>query len=244
MVHDPDRVTSGRQSNNIYHPQNESKTPKKYLRLYPRLPRDDPLGGTPAATQTISDEPLTAYLDLAAAPLLGRGNHSFVHRASLRLPSPLEVDSSTGEVTVAAKTAFNDYDERKMLADEGKIYDAFPEHLMESWSGFNLVAPLKDPVPVGPVVPRFYGYYVCNNDPTERLSPILLQEECGTPVKPKLLTPDDRYFNLVLCICMQHLMTCFTISGVNVSRCSSACTTHDSFRIRSTFGTSWCNLDP
>jgi hypothetical protein len=132
----------------------ETTTPKKYKRLYPKLERD--VTPPPSSNTT----PQIAYLNLACAPLLGTGHHSNVHRASLRLPPPLTADSPTGEVTVAAKVAFRVSSARELLDNEAKIYDAFPEHLMEHWCGLNLVAPIKEPVPVGPVVPRFYGYYI------------------------------------------------------------------------------------
>ena len=68
--------------------------------------------------------------------------------------------SPTGEVTVAAKAGFRSAEARPLLLNEGKMYNAFPKHLQEGWCGLNLVAPILHPVPVGPVVPKFYGYYV------------------------------------------------------------------------------------
>jgi hypothetical protein len=68
-------------------------------------------------------------------------------------------------------------------------------------NGFNIIPPLHDPVPVGPVVPQFYGYYVPEEEEKRKkfddedeiyLSPILLLEDCGTPVKPNQLSIDDR----------------------------------------------------
>ncbi|KAJ6629867.1 hypothetical protein B0H10DRAFT_1629162, partial [Mycena sp. CBHHK59/15] len=146
-----------------------------------------------------------AHLDLGGAPRLGVGNHSAVHRAALTLPCPLGP-----VVTVAAKTAFEEMDARKLLATEGAVYDAMPTHLQEDWSGLNLVAPLMHPVPVGAVAAKFYGYYVpvreddakeseeyelCGSESHKawkRLSPILLLEECGEPIFPSAFTPDAR----------------------------------------------------
>ncbi|KAJ7659336.1 hypothetical protein DFH06DRAFT_989830 [Mycena polygramma] len=155
-----------------------------------------------------------AHLNLAAAPCLGVGNHSVVHRAALRLPRPLSARSPTGEVTVAAKAGFSGEEARRLLLNEGKIYDAFPKHLQESWCGLNLVAPILHPVPVGAVVPKFYGYYVPregNGDPAtgsikakeqeqttepsgswHQMSPLLLLEECGSPIVSSKFTADER----------------------------------------------------
>ncbi|KAJ7510895.1 hypothetical protein B0H11DRAFT_1701123, partial [Mycena galericulata] len=158
-----------------------------------------------------------AHLNLSSAPRLGRGNHSVVHRAALRLPTPLSARSPTGEATVAAKTGFSNSEARELLQNEGQMYGAFPRHLMEGWCGYNLVAPVTHPVPVGAVVPKFYGYYVPVREDVERergeadeetalrrfkssksynewarMSPILLLEECGSPIVAEKFTADDR----------------------------------------------------
>ncbi|KAJ6602796.1 hypothetical protein DFH09DRAFT_900011, partial [Mycena vulgaris] len=162
-----------------------------------------------------------AHLNLSSAPRLGVGNHSAVHRAALRLPRPLGARSPTGEVTVAAKTGFSNSEARQLLLNEGRIYGAFPKQLMEDWCGLNLVAPITHPVPVHAVVPKFYGYYVPvredgSGDDTadhdkedeaagllhfmrstsykdwQRMSPILLLEECGSPIMPAKFTDDAR----------------------------------------------------
>ncbi|KAJ7320719.1 hypothetical protein DFH08DRAFT_641833, partial [Mycena albidolilacea] len=161
-----------------------------------------------------------AHLNLSSAPVLGVGNHSVVFRSALRLPQPLSGRSPTGEVTVAAKTGFCGEEARRLLHNEGKIYDAFPKHLQEEWCGLNLVTPIMHPVPVTAVVPKFYGYYVppegendCEEEdkdaykyieanarfkssPSYRawhsMSPILLLEECGKPILADKFTPDER----------------------------------------------------
>ncbi|KZP19805.1 hypothetical protein FIBSPDRAFT_684061, partial [Athelia psychrophila] len=73
----------------------------------------------------------------------------------------------------------------------------FPQHLSEHWSGYNILPPLQNPVPLGAVVPQFYGYYVPETQ-TEGpgtkmpyLSPIMLLENCGVPVDPETLNEDD-----------------------------------------------------
>jgi hypothetical protein len=213
LVNDPNSVTLAREgyrSPKSPSDQNETTpTPRKYRRVYPKLERDT----IPALSSDIT--PQMAYLNLARAPLLGTGHHSLVHRASLRLPPPLAANSPTGEVTVAAKVAFQEWSARELLDNEAKIYDAFPEHLMENWCGLNLVAPIKEPVPVGAVVPRFYGYYlpvkedddnvkeksesddVRSND--QNRSPILLLEECGSPIEPGSFSQDERSVSTIFC---------------------------------------------
>jgi hypothetical protein len=99
----------------------------------------------------------------------------------------------TAKVNVAAKLSVQ-YDGH--LAREAKNYQSFPSHLFEHWNGYNIIDPLHDPVPVGAVVPQFYGYYV----PEEKkggkasryLSPILLLENCGVPIDPESLNKDDK----------------------------------------------------
>ncbi|KAJ6608602.1 hypothetical protein B0H10DRAFT_1955278 [Mycena sp. CBHHK59/15] len=63
----------------------------------------------------------------------------------------------TTTVRVCAKLSIQ-YDTH--LEREAKVYQALPSHLSEHWSGYNLVPPSREPVPVGAVVPQFYGYYV------------------------------------------------------------------------------------
>lgn len=87
------------------------------------------------------------------------------------------------------------------LEREAKNYQLFPQHMFEHWSGYNQVPPLTDPVPVGPVVPQYYGYYKpAGNKQMEGryLSPILLLENCGVPVDVNKLNADDRYVNIRL----------------------------------------------
>ncbi|KAJ7273171.1 hypothetical protein C8J57DRAFT_267752 [Mycena rebaudengoi] len=98
----------------------------------------------------------------------------------------------TATVRVCAKFSIQ-HDEH--LAREAKVYQAFPSHLSEHWSGYNLVPPSRNPVPVGAVVPQFYGYYTPENEDAERyLSPIMLLENCGRPLdlKQMILTNDHK----------------------------------------------------
>ncbi|KAJ7113014.1 hypothetical protein C8R44DRAFT_882050 [Mycena epipterygia] len=175
-------------------PQSQERVPRKYKRVWPRFARDTepatafntdvacpsikfptpPAPSPPVASTSprVVPGPETnlriAHLNLSSSPRLGVGHHSVVHRAALRLPSPLGAHSPAGEVTVAAKMGFPGDEARQLLLNEGKIYDAFPKHLMEDWCGFNLVAPITHPVPVRAVVPKFYGYYVPVREDIER----------------------------------------------------------------------------
>ncbi|KAH7915867.1 hypothetical protein BJ138DRAFT_996940, partial [Hygrophoropsis aurantiaca] len=87
------------------------------------------------------------------------------------------------------------------ISVEAENYQKFPPHFFENWNGYNVVPPLHDPVPVGAIVPQFYGYYLPekpvvkeHNRPNDLsyLSPILLLEHCGTPIEPDRLSQDDK----------------------------------------------------
>jgi len=116
-----------------------------------------------------------------------RGPHCRHIQESLRC----EKVPPTAKVSVVAKLS-KQYD--KHLDYEAKNYQSFPTHLFEHWNGYNVIPPLHDPVPVGAVVPQFYGYYVPEtNKEEEYLSPILLLENCGVPIKAKALNKDDKH---------------------------------------------------
>ena len=105
----------------------------------------------------------------------------------------------TVKVSVAAKLS-KPYDMH--LRREANNYQSFPADLFEHWSGYNIIQPLHDPVPVGAVLPQFYGYYVPekNSDGDKEdtiyyppyLSAILLLENCGIPIDPEALDKDDK----------------------------------------------------
>lgn len=176
LVNDPDRHTEpssyGASRHQATGKQHFEAVPKRYKRIWPKLPRDEALwrkisssGSSPEALSKVETPHLNmASLDLASAPVIGTGHHSSVYRARLRLPQSLSANTPTGEVTVAAKTAFYNHEARELHRNEGRIYDAFPEHMMEDWSGLNLVSPIVNPVSVGAVVPKFYGYYVLDRE--------------------------------------------------------------------------------
>lgn len=95
------------------------------------------------------------------------------------------------------------------LPRERANYESFPGHWYERWTGLNLVPPLHDPVPCGPVVPQYYGYYVPGSSGDggvgetmgeDYLSPIMLLEDCGKQVVIKELNKADRCgFSLASC---------------------------------------------
>ena len=161
----------------------ESKT-WIYERLYPFFSRD-------LSADRFVEDPVTAELQLDPDDLVGVGHHSNVYRATLTLPKGLSARTPDGKVTVVAKTAFPHSEHRLLFHNEAKIFSSFPKHFSEEWCGYNMVSPLSWPVPVGPVVPKFYGYYMPTGEKRNTLSPILLMEECGTPVDPGKLTPEQ-----------------------------------------------------
>ncbi|OCH91165.1 hypothetical protein OBBRIDRAFT_729319, partial [Obba rivulosa] len=147
----------------------------------------------------------------------GKGHHSKVQRGALTLPAPLCGNSRTGQVTVAVKKAKARGRARRLLRNEADLYARFPQHLQQEYCGYQIVPPILHPVPIGPVVPKFYGYYVPVDDhgnaldelyesycegrdgPVRGPSPLLLVEECGEPVDPSKLSPTERseWFSLV-----------------------------------------------
>jgi hypothetical protein len=178
-IHDPDRRVSGTEptEDTIY-----------YRRVFPHHPEEN---------QTIDpDSPLIGHLYLTRQSRVGCGHHSNVYRASFRLPAPLETDSN-GHVAVVAKVAVPRQEARAFLHHEAAIYDTFPEHLAQESCGYALVPGVKYPVPVGAVVPKFFGYYIPENAGydaanTAEPSPILLVEECGSPIDPQNLSHDNK----------------------------------------------------
>jgi len=134
-------------------------------------------------------------LDLRKPKFLDCSNHSYVFLAPLTLPSSAAPAPLHGGVVV--KTAKELSKDREMLVNEAGIYDEFPGMLQEC----NPSSP--------PIVPKFYGYYVpslesidhykVDNEDEEAgtavrkdarrflrcLSPILLLEFCGEPIRSK-----------------------------------------------------------
>lgn len=159
-----------------------------------------------------------AHLNLAGAPSLrpsSTGKYN-IFRGAMRFDIPLLADTPDRSTGVVVKIA--DPNEMGKLADEAQIYNkiygaARPQpdnlvydypsdpgsqrHLMEEWTGYNLLPPyIQYPVPVSAVVPKFYGYYepeAPGNDRSgEKLGAILLLEDCGTPVALNTLSKDHK----------------------------------------------------
>ncbi|KAI6111556.1 hypothetical protein EDD16DRAFT_1433656, partial [Pisolithus croceorrhizus] len=96
------------------------------------------------------------------------------------------------------------------LAREAQNYQAFPQHFFQHWNGYNLVRPIRNPVPLHAVVPQFYGYYkpveeirgenASQSQPPPYLSPILLLEHCGQPIHLSSLSEDDLEECASLCL--------------------------------------------
>ncbi|PFH48331.1 hypothetical protein AMATHDRAFT_180677 [Amanita thiersii Skay4041] len=71
--------------------------------------------------------------------------------ATAPAPHPL-----TAKVQLVAKLSKQS---DRHLEREALNYQEFPEHFYEHWTGYNVVEPLHHPVPVGALIPQFYGYY-------------------------------------------------------------------------------------
>ncbi|KAJ6465964.1 hypothetical protein C8R47DRAFT_46337 [Mycena vitilis] len=177
-VHDPDGRVSGTEP---------SKDTVYYKRLFPE-PDSAVDENTPANRL---DSP--GHLYLTRQSRIGCGHHSNVYRASFSLPPPLDA----GHMAVVAKLAVPRKEAREFLRHEATTYDSFPAHLSQEFCGYALVPGIKYPVPVGAVVPKFFGYYIPEHPGYDagniaEPSPILLLEECGTPVDPQTLSHDNK----------------------------------------------------
>lgn len=141
-----------------------------------------------------------ASLYLSASNLHGVGHHSSVYRARFVPPMPLTTNSrsSNGQVTVIAKTAFPSARPRSLLENEAGIMNSLSDHkhrhMQQEWCGLNVIRGLNNPVPVGPIVPKFYGYYRPEHQTSSdyELSPIMLIEDCGNPVEAGQLGPNAK----------------------------------------------------
>ncbi|KLO09417.1 hypothetical protein SCHPADRAFT_943650 [Schizopora paradoxa] len=99
------------------------------------------------------------------------------------------------KVSVTAKLTMpstDDENHEQQLANEAWNYMHFPDHFFEHWNGYNIIRPCQDPVPVGAVVPQFYGYYMPKKKGRGFKSPILLLEHCGTQASMSSLTLEER----------------------------------------------------
>ncbi len=207
LVHDPQNVTHSRKEDDT----KDKDEPIQYKRFYPFRQNADNTeeSGTPRKENI-------AHLHLSKSNRLGSGHHSYVYRAPLTLPPPLSARSPTGQVTVAAKLAYNHCTAHGLLHNEARVYDSLPKHTQEERCGYEVVPQCRFPVPVGAIAPKFFGYYLpvdesgkiverkhtgCEEEDACIVpwpSPILLMEECGTPVEPSELTADQKYVSYLL----------------------------------------------
>ncbi|RDX52430.1 hypothetical protein OH76DRAFT_1433883 [Lentinus brumalis] len=210
MVHDPNNVTNARKAGR------SDVVPIKYKRFYPTPINDEENGDSKGKV---------SQLYLNKTNRFGTGNHSFVYRAPLTLPAPLYASSQSGQVTVAAKLAYDRCTAHGLLHNEARVYDSLPKHTQEDWCGYNVVPQCRFPVPVSAIAPKFYGYYLpvddtgniklnehndCSEDRPCRVewpSPILLMEECGNPVQPSKFTADQRTECFSLILRLHHMDT-------------------------------------
>lgn len=107
----------------------------------------------------------------------------------------------TAKVSVTAKLTMpgdSDEDHEQHLLNEAWNYMNFPDHFFEHWNGYNIIRPCQDPLPVGAVVPQFYGYYSPDKSCGKGFkSPILLLEHCGKQANMKSLTLEERYKSFI-----------------------------------------------
>ena len=163
--------------------------------------RETPPGAAPTQhSARVSNSVLHTYVDYDGAvvpihPDIQWQNPSFpeticVHEAEKKKPVP-----RTATFRVAAKLSLPD---DAHLEREAKNYLKFPAHFFQHWNGYNVVPPIHDPTPVGALVPQFFGYYTPDaslesDDEDAYLSPILLIEHCGRPIRVSKLSIDDRH---------------------------------------------------
>ncbi|KAF8065394.1 hypothetical protein FPV67DRAFT_1419684 [Lyophyllum atratum] len=105
------------------------------------------------------------------------------HPTCEHLSPPVPVPP-TVKMRVVAKLSNEDDDH---LQRESRNYQKFERHMYEEWSGFNVLPPMHDPVPVGAMVPRFYGYYVPEEEDEEAEHVVEVQE----PVNEGQMTDAD-----------------------------------------------------
>lgn len=215
LVNDPQGLTAG---GLLSDPETKVKveaSPRRYKLKYPHVYRHSIDYERPTAVDTC-----TAHLNLAGAPSLRpsspKGKHN-IFRGAMRFDIPLLADTPDRSTGVVVKIA--DPKGGEELANEAWIYNkiygvARPQpdnmvydypsdsgsqrHLMEEWTGYNLLVPyIQYPVPVSAVVPKFYGYYEpeapeSQSGEREKLGAILLLEDCGVPVVYDTLSKDHK----------------------------------------------------
>ena len=127
LVHDPYGVAAGEGGVQVCSDvQLKADVPIRYVRARPK-------------PMTDGDSSNLAHLYLSSNNLCGHGHHSFVYYAPLKLSAPLTARTPTRMVTVLAKTSFPESEHRELLNQEGDIYDAFPQWMMEDYCGYNIV---------------------------------------------------------------------------------------------------------
>ncbi|KAI4522803.1 hypothetical protein K525DRAFT_268537 [Schizophyllum commune Loenen D] len=99
--------------------------------------------------------------------------------------------SPIARVRVAAKLSMSG-DEH--LAHEARMYMRFPLELAQHRKVTTHPKELEYDVPLGAVIPQFFGYYVPVAKPEDGryLSPIMLVESCGTPIEGMYLNELQR----------------------------------------------------
>lgn len=112
-----------------------------------------------------------------------------------RTPSPQSTPPTVKVRVVAKLSVKGDVHLRR----EARNYQCFPQHFFEHWSGLNLLEEMINPVPLGPLVPQFYGYYIPEDEDLGFYSsPIMLVEDVGTELAIQTLSMEERYVHIAL----------------------------------------------
>jgi hypothetical protein len=163
----------------------------------------------PSSNDADEHEPLSklAYLKLSKAARLGAGHSGKVYSGTIQLHIPSVTTAKQDHDVETPETKLNEagrracdfrFPEKLKVAvkvpysirqdaflNEARIYHDFPRHLSQDYSGFSLVDQGKRFMRLVAVVPKSYGFYVteCKASGKNYL-PLLLLEECGTPIAP------------------------------------------------------------
>ncbi|KAF8525114.1 hypothetical protein BU17DRAFT_41999, partial [Hysterangium stoloniferum] len=127
---------------------------------------------------------------------IGFGNSARVYEAQISLeinhpPPRVDEPKFPSVLTVIAKVGTGEIG-TEFLENEAKMYHSFPEHFLHEYTGYQLIKPCHIPRRLSQLVPHFYGYYKPVDEKIqggkELRAPIILMEDCGSQIDPKLLT--------------------------------------------------------
>ncbi|KAK7018442.1 hypothetical protein R3P38DRAFT_3274523 [Favolaschia claudopus] len=168
-------IQKTRQPSRTHYSRTIAKTPafkrvsRKYKRVWPRFaPDTEPATAFTTAPRSNPQHHIRAHQEFPTLVLLAsrpKARDEPAHRPHRSHSRPT---LGPGEVIVAAKTGYLREPTRQLPTNEGRICGVSPKHSQEDWCGYSLVAPIAHPVPVGAVVPKFYGDHVPVMEDVER----------------------------------------------------------------------------